>query len=288
MQVQYIEDITTFYDFSVKDVCLGFFDGVHVGHQSLISKFLKSSNDKKYVITFEDHISKKPITSLDQKLNIFTTLGVTNVLILKATNFTKTKEEFINFLENINVSNIFVGSDYKFGLNANGNVDDLSEYFKVEVLKFACLNELKVSSSDIRLHIRAGEFDLVHEKLGREYELCGEVLYGKQIGRTINFPTANLSTNCILPENGIYITSTTVCGKIYPSVTNIGVRPSIIDDNQITVETYIIDFDQEIYGYEIQVSFKKKIREEMKFESLGELKNQIQKDLKKTREYYGN
>lgn len=287
MSVIYIEDIDNFKDDVEKEVCIGLFDGVHIGHQKLISEFLKSSSNG-YLITFAEHKNKELMIPAKKKIELLNKLGAKKIYVLSPKNFKKNKDEFINFLENINTKKIVVGSDFKFGNNATGNVEDLRKKFNVNIVEFFLFDDNKISSSTIRASIKKGQMENVQKMLGYPYQITGEVVYGKQIGRTIDFPTANIISNQIVPKQGIYITRTTIYGKIYQSVTNIGSRPSIQDDDIISIETHILDFNEDIYGVEISVDFIKRIRGEIKFENLEQLKQQIKKDIKKVEEFYGN
>lgn len=270
------------------DVTIGFFDGVHLGHKALINTLEKSSN-KKVIITFEHHPTKSNLMSLDEKIYLLSKFDVDELIVISllGSNQKVTAEQFIEFLKKICVKTISVGADFRFGFKASGDVSMLEQNFKVNICEFAKIDGEKISSMKIREALSAGNIDLCNSLLGRDYQITGKVVQGDQIGRTINFPTANIESEIYLPSNGVYATITLIENKIYNSVTNIGRRPTV-NGTEDRIETHILDFNEDLYGKKITVMFKKKLRNEQKFSSLEELKKAITNDIEKVEDYYGN
>lgn len=266
-------------------VALGSFDGVHIGHQKVL-KSLNYSSGKKLVISFKN-LSNNNIFTVDENLleiqNVVN--DETDILSIELNDRNKkiSKEDFILFLKKLNIKNIFVGSDYRFGYKASGNNDDLQEHFKVHIIEFVKENNSKVSSTNIRDELLKGNIKCVNEKLNKNYYILGEVIYGKQIGREINFPTVNIKPQKICPKNGVYKSKVLIDDQYYDSITNVGVKPTL-GENEKLIETHIFDFDKEIYGKLIKVEFIDYIRNEEKFSSINDLKIQIKKDISKVKE----
>lgn len=203
-------------------------------------------------------------------------------------------EEFVvNILKNkLNIKLAVAGHDYRFGYKGEGDIPLLKEFgkkygFKVVVIPpITCDGEI-ISSTSIRQSIISGNLETAYKLLGRNYSIIAEVVNGRRVGNTIGFPTANIHPEkfLVLPHNGVYITKTLLNGKLYNSMTNVGYNPTFEDVKQITVETHIMDFNQDIYGKKIEVFFLKKIRDEKKFNNVEELVNQITKDMKIARDY---
>ncbi len=290
MEVKYIEDISKFMAESNEliDVTIGFFDAVHIGHQKLIKK-LESSSRKKVVITFDRHPNKQSIMSIADKVDLLSTFKIDAIYVLKLDNLNKklSKEEFIDFLTIINVNEIIVGQDFKFGENALGDVEALRQSFSVQVISFVEENGKKISSTNIRKIIENGDLEGYFEQTRRNYKISGIVVKGNQIGRTIDFPTANIETSSQVIKPGVYVTRVYIESKSYQAVTNVGYRPTI-GGEKIQIESNIFDFNDIIYSKQISVEFLKLIRFEKKFNSLEELKAQIKRDKLIAKEYYGN
>ena len=213
-------------------------------------------------------------------------MGVDYVIIfsLNESNKHLSPSEFNNFLKKLNINKILVGPDFHYGSKASGDIKDLEKEFKVEVIDFLCDGNHKLSSRDIREALDHGNLEIVKQILGRDYHVYGVVVKGDQLGRTIGFPTANLECECYLPHQGVYVTKTEINGKIYPSITNIGIRPTI-STNELRNETHVLNFEGNLYGEKIKVFFTEKMREEIKFKDLDELQKQIKIDVEKRRSY---
>lgn len=279
-------------------VALGSFDGLHKGHLTLINKVVelsKKNDGLSMVYTFKNHPleiideSKAPkvIMDNDEKLNILEKEGINISCLVK---FDKKfmliePEEFIReIIEKFNVKAIVVGFNYKFGFKNKGDVNllrDLSEKLNFDLYVMSALEDegVVISSTFIRGLIKDGEINRATELLTRPYSIKGEVIHGKQLGRTIGFPTANLNitANTVLPAMGVYYTNVELDGEIYRGITSVGNNPTV-NGKTITVETNILDFSGDIYGKEIRVYFIERMRGNVKFNSLDELKNQLKSD----------
>jgi riboflavin kinase / FMN adenylyltransferase len=286
---------------------LGNFDGLHIGHMALINTVIKESKLNSLdsvVYTFTKHpenILRKSlftplITTESKKMEL---LGETSLNHLY---FDEFDEEFSRMSPEVFVREVLVGRlkmklavagfDYKFGYKGQGDIDLLKELgkkylFKTIVIPPIKINNEVVSSTKIRQHITKGDMDQVFKLLGRHYSITAEVISGRRVGNTIGFPTANINPEnyLILPQKGVYITRTQLKEKLYCSMTNIGYNPTFENQDTLSVETHIIDFEGDIYGDKIEVFFLKKLRNEKKFSSVGELVNQIKIDMQKVREF---
>lgn len=279
-------------------IALGSFDGLHVGHLSLIYKVVElaeNNNGKSMVFTFKNHPksfideanSPKLLIDNKKKTEVLNKNGI-DIVCFKEFDYEFMKmspKEFVEFLVlKYNAKGIVVGFNYKFGYKNLGNIELLKELqkqygYELYVMEACSYKEEVVSSTRIRKAISDGDVLEASKMLNRPYSLIGEVIDGRKIGRTIGFPTANLKydKNFILPGIGVYYTNIKVNNKIYKAITSVGSNPTV-DGKKITVETYILDFNKDIYGEIVEVSFIKKIRNEKKFKGLEQLKAQIEKD----------
>lgn len=279
-------------------IALGSFDGLHVGHLSLIYKVVdvaKNNSGKSMVFTFKNHprafINKenapKLLMSNERKIEL---LEINKVDIVCFKEFDDefmqiTPKEFIEYLIfTYNAKGFVVGFNFKFGYKNLGDVELLRELqneygYELCVMEPCTYKNEVISSTRIRKALEAGEVSDAYEMLSIPYSLSGEVVHGRQIGRTIGFPTANLKYDekFVLPKIGVYYTNIKVNNNIYKGITSVGKNPTV-EGKSLTVETYILDFNEDIYGKEIEVSFIKKIRDEKKFNGLEELKEQLEKD----------
>ncbi|MBD7910458.1 MULTISPECIES: bifunctional riboflavin kinase/FAD synthetase [Clostridium] len=283
---------------NISYIALGSFDGLHKGHLTLIRKLVDLAKDNKgkgIVYTFKNHPrtlvkSKSTPKLLLDNLSKEEILKEKNVDLVYFQQFTEefmknTPEEFIKFLiDKFNIKGIVVGFNYRFGYKNTGDVEllqKLSHKYDLElhVMEPCKFEEEVVSSTRIRDEILKGNLEKANKMLTREYFLRGKVIYGRQIGRTIGFPTANLgySEAALLPKEGVYYTNVILKNKKYKGITSIGNNPTV-NGKTITVETFILDFDGDIYGEEIKVCFIERIRDNSKFNSINELKDQLNKD----------
>jgi riboflavin kinase/FMN adenylyltransferase len=286
-----------------KKVCLaiGFFDGVHLGHQQIIRQTISDARQHDalaLVVTFDKHPNsivapeKVPplIYSLPQKLRAIESLGVDALLLIQFDQkFSEQPGEvFIHSLvcELGKIHSICVGADFVFGNKRSGDVALLKKLggelnFFVHGLAAVSLDGEIVSSTRIRETIGAGNLDSASQMLGRPYAISGKVVAGDKLGRTLNFPTANLEvTGRLLPSNGVYSAVTKLNGQFYHAALNIGFRPTIaLAKPQLRVEAYLLDFNGDLYGVELDLEIGKKLRDEQKFSSVKELQEQINRDV---------
>lgn len=279
-------------------VTIGNFDGLHYGHKALIKKAVecsKKKNIKSIVFTFENHpvnyfgkYSVKNIIGDDDKIKKLNKLGIDMMVNIPFDEeMTKiSAEDFAKKIlkEKLGAKQVIVGHDFTFAKNKEGDTKLLkilgNKYnFKVDVVSPVKINDIRVSSTYIRTLIAEGSVDKVKEYLGRNYQLEGEVIKCKQIGRTIGFPTANIKIEdeILIPKCGIYATKVYIDDEMYFGATNIGYNPTVNGKN-LSVETHILDFDEEIYGKNLKLEFLERIRDEKKFESLENLKLQLKND----------
>ena len=284
-------------------VCLaiGFFDGVHLGHQQIIRQTITDARQHEaiaLVITFDCHPNaivaphRVPplVYSLPQKLRAIESLGADWLLLIR---FDKafsdqTGEAFIRALARDlpQVQSLCVGANFLFGHKRTGNVDLLKKLgaelkFVVHGLAAVSLDGKAVSSTRIREAIRLGNLDPASQMLGRAYSVAGKVIRGDGLGQKLGFPTANLDAAALaLPPNGVYAVHAEVRGKRQRAVLNIGHRPTLLSPTpQLRVEAHLIDFVGDLYDQELEVTFVDKLRPEKKFPSLAELRNQIARDI---------
>ena len=281
-------------------VTIGNFDGIHKGHQVLIEKateYAKKNNVISTVFTFNNHPvnyfkpnSIKNIITNNDKIKILKTMGVDYIINIPFDEY-MTKISGYDFVKDILIDKlgakkIIVGHDFTFARNKEGNIDLLKELskkngFLLEIVNPVKIDDIRISSSYIRKLILDGKVEDARKYLGRNYKLSGEVIHSKKLGRTRGFPTANISIdeNIIIPKVGIYATKVYVNGTIYYGATNVGYNPTV-NGNKLSIETNILEFNDDIYGKIITIEFLERIRDEKKFNGIEELKEQLQKDTK--------
>ncbi|WP_303857802.1 bifunctional riboflavin kinase/FAD synthetase [Aminicella lysinilytica] len=288
-------------------VALGNFDGVHLGHQRLIKEavdYAAEKGVKSAVFTFSNHPKDllpkakkvKNILYKNEKAEIIASLGVDYLFEIPFTKAIMTMDP-VYFIDHIlinrfNMKAAFCGFNYRFGLEAAGNPDVLRnvgtdrgfEVFEMDPYK---IKGNIVSSSLIRTLIASGQVEQCKTYMGRNYEIGGEVVVGNRLGRKLGFPTSNLviDTSMVTPPNGVYVTFCDYNGVKYPSVTNVGNKPTIGHFNK-NVETHIFDFDKELYGKKIIVEFLKKTRDEVQFDNIKDLSEQIVRDCREAKIYH--
>lgn len=275
---------------------LGFFDSVHLGHISLLEKvkeFSSSLNAEATVFTLSTNpkLSKnneKQVFTFNERLNSFETLNIKNVMFSPFNeNFRKLSGlEFIDkLLENFNIKAIVCGKDFKFGKNAKWDAQFLKAYLKeknihVEILNFYKYNGEKLSTTFIRNLIQDGDLTQANKLLTIPYFIESKVINQKGRGKTFGMPTANmqLDNTKIYPPEGVYASTIKIDGKEYPSVTNIGIKPTF-KDNDYAIESHIMNFDGNIYEKTVKLTIIKKLRNIEQFENVESLKKQIKKDI---------
>ena len=282
-------------------IALGVFDGVHLGHQKLIKLTVDKAgkNDGiSMVVTFDPHpdIIINPgsnvflLTTLEERINLIKELGVDAFLIIKFNKMMSKMppEDFISriLVDSLQVKELFVGFNYKFGFQGKGNTDILREYskfykFKTNILKPISVNNTIISSTRIKDYISLGKIEKAKKLLGHDFTISGRVISGKGRGRKLlNFATANIETpsDKIIPLNGVYLVEIEIDRKKYYGLMNIGIKPTF-KESERTIEVHIMNFNKEIYNKKVAVNMLEKIREEKYFKHPGLLKKQIEDDI---------
>lgn len=290
-----------FPDLKFAVVTGGMYDGVHKAHRIILSRLQEIAalhNGETVVLTFwphprmvvsDDSQDLELLSTIDEKIELLEKIGIDHLLILPFTRaFSELSgEEYIQkiLVESIGVRKLVIGYDHRFGRNREGNFEFLQCHcdrfgFDVEEIPRQEIDALAVSSSRIRSALKAGQVHEANELLGRAYSLTGTVVKGKQLGRTIGFPTANIQLSAaykLVPANGVYVIRATYQELHLSGILNIGVRPTV-DGTSRTIEAHLFDFDKEIYGELLSVEFVEYIRPEQKFEGLQQLVAQINRD----------
>ncbi|QZY56799.1 bifunctional riboflavin kinase/FAD synthetase [Crassaminicella profunda] len=289
-------------------VALGNFDGVHIGHQTLIIKLVeacKKKGLKSVVYTFKNHPrtltsrngAPKKIISFEKKIRLLGRLGVDYMVCVDFDDYQRSlsPEKFVKEIlkDQLKMSYGVVGFNYHFGYKAQGNTELLYELkekydYELMIVKAIKIQDEVVSSTKIREIIKEGNIPKVNLFLGRNYSISGKVVHGNGIGKELlGFPTANIdiSKNHILPSSGVYFTKCIVDNKIYNSITNIGYKPTIGSET-ISVEPHILNFTGNLYNQEIKIIFYQKSRDEVKFNNTQELIQQIHKDVEKAKKFF--
>jgi riboflavin kinase / FMN adenylyltransferase len=283
---------------------IGNFDGIHLGHQEILKRLVSKSKKMglpslvvSFSVTPETFFGrpKARLSSFRDKHLFLKSMGVNKHLLIR---FNKDFSElsapyFINqiLVEKIGVKHLFIGDDFRFGKDRLGDFSMLKaasheNNYTIEKLNSVLLDSQRVSSSAIRNFLTNGNFDRAEKFLGRPFSISGKVAHGDKLGRTIGFPTANISIHRKLsPVLGVYSVLIKLKSQIYSGVCNVGKRPTL-GGSKTLLEVFIFDFDEVIYGEHVTVIFKQKCREEKKFESFDELKKQIKKDVEKSRLFF--
>ena len=266
---------------------IGFFDGVHPAHTALLQETVRLSKELGAVpalFTFSSLSSKEcaPISTVDDRLSAFAKLGIEAVFIA---DFASVKDlspkDFINDIlcTSCGACAAVCGFNFHFGQGAEGDAAFLKACLPFSsIVPEVKKNGVTVSSSRIRALLLEGDVGGAADLLGSPYTVRGTVMHGKALGRTLGFPTANISTPLLLPKNGVYETRATVNGKSYPAMTDVGNRPTVEGQGERRTETHILGFDGDLYGKEISVSFLRRLRDEITFESKDALLKQLKKD----------
>tara|TARA_B100001287_G_scaffold39863_1_gene29018 strand:- start:26060 stop:26992 length:933 start_codon:yes stop_codon:yes gene_type:complete len=284
-------------------VTVGTFDGVHLGHQKILSrlkKLAKKNNGETVLLTFDPHPRKvlfknhnlKLINSLDEKIKILEKLKLDHLVVQPFTkSFSKlSAKEYVEELlvKKLNTKTLVIGYDHHFGNDRKGNIELLKKLqttyqYQLEEITAHEIDEIKISSTKIRQAIETGNVKLVYDYSGNHLQFSGKIIKGDGIGKTIDYPTANIELIChdkIIPLNGVYAIKCQINEKNVCGVMNIGCRPTINENNKISIECHLFNWTQDIYNQILHVKVVERIRSEIKFKDLDNLKKQIQKDIK--------
>jgi len=289
-------------------IALGFFDGLHIGHTVLIKRCVACARERGLsadIFTFRDHPKNvmggetliPRLMNESDKLKGFYDLGVDRVFDFEFSDdfHLMTPEDFAGELlkEAFSAEIVFCGFNFRFGADASGDPEMLTELglaygFETKILDPVYVSDRIVSSSLIRRCINSGEVEPAGRLLGRDYALRGVVEKGRGLGRTFRFPTANFfpDDSMTLPAYGVYVTETQIDGENHPSITNIGVAPTLREFNAVRVESHLLDRDISLYGKKIKVFFKKMLRPEMRFANEEALKRRMAADAEQARQYF--
>lgn len=280
---------------------MGTFDGVHIGHRKILEKVTQNTENSEYeslVLTFFPHprmvlqgqSDVKLLNTISEKIDLLEKIGIQNLVIHPFDeSFSRlTAEEFVKdvLVDQFHIQKIIIGHDHRFGKNRTANIDDLVTFgkqynFEVEQISVQEIKDVSISSTKIRKALTEGNMALANEYLGYDYFLTGTILKGKQLGRTIGFPTANLQIEedyKLIPRNGAYVVKSTINQKTVFGMMNIGFNPTL-GEGKLSIEIHYFDFDADLYDQKIAVSLLAYLRPEQKFDSVTLLKKQLEKDM---------
>ncbi len=290
---------------------LGTFDGVHIGHKKILERVTQNTDPEasggkceSLVLTFFPHprmvlqgqSDVKLLNTISEKIELLEMMGIQNLVIHPFDEiFSKlTAQEFVKtvLVDRFDIKKIIIGHDHRFGRNRSANIDDLitfgKEYgFEVEQISVQEIKEVSISSTKIRNALTEGNMALANEYLGYDYFLTGTIIKGKQLGRTIGFPTANLQIEedyKLIPRNGAYVVKSSINQKTVFGMMNIGFNPTM-DGENLSVEIHYFDFEADLYEQKISVSILEYLRPEQKFDSVHLLKEQLEKDKETALDY---
>lgn len=300
-----IRNISEFPKLDNVVVTNGTFDGCHIGHQKILSQLKESAkaiNGKTVVLTYWPHprivLGKeddnfKLLYTIEERIKILEEYEIDYLVIL---NFTKefanqTSDEFINniIIKGLNTSKLIIGYNHRFGKNREGGFDYLTQNknkfpFEIEEISKQVIDDEGVSSTKIRQALQNGEIKTANSYLEKSFSLSGKVVFGMQLGRKLQYPTANIdieTNNKIIPKDGVYVVQVHIDNRIFGGMMNIGFKPTV-DSKKQTIEVHIFNFDEYIYGKYIEIDFIERLRDEQKFNSIEELKNQLDLDKEKS------
>ncbi len=307
-QLKIFNSIDSFQSNKNTIVTIGTFDGVHIGHQKIIERLIENAKNRggeSTILTFfphprmvlQDQNEIQLLNTIEERTNLLKKTGLDNLIIHPFDkSFSRlTAEEFVKniLVDTLKLEKIIIGHDHRFGRNRTANIDDLIEFgekygFEVEQISAQEIQEASVSSTKIRIAIAEGDIELANQYLGYRYFLTGTVQKGKQLGRTIGFPTANLKIEenyKLIPRQGVYIVESDLNGiKVY-GMMNIGTNPTF-NESTLSVEIHFLDFNSDLHDQKLQISIHKYLRTEQKFDSVHHLKEQLEKDRNQTMAYF--
>lgn len=287
-------------------LALGFFDGVHLGHQKLIKRAREVADQKKLrlvVMTFDRHPKEiyenkknfKYLETLEEKADKMAELGVDYLAVMPFTKeFSQIRaQDFVdNVIVKLNADTVVAGFDYTYGPKEIANMDRLPDYakrrFDIVVMPKQIFAGKKIGSTEIRQAIKDGNMELAYKLMGHHYVMSGIVGHGKRNGHMLGFPTANLiwADHKVIPKIGVYATKTEIDGKWYDSMTSVGYNVTIGQEKKIYIESNLFDFDEDVYDKPMKIKWYKYTRGEIKFANLDELKKQLEKDQEEIKAYF--
>ncbi len=282
-------------------VALGNFDGVHIGHRRVIDAAVSAAKEseggiKSAVWCFAENPKNftENLTTSEEKAEIFKSLGADYVIFedFEAVRELSPQEFVLDYLKNLPAATVFCGFNFRFGKNAAGNIETLVGFseksgISAKALPAVTVDTIPVSSTVIRALIKEGDMEKAEKLLGRPFSVTAEVIHGRHLGNTLGFPTINQNFEKVkaIPRHGVYFTETEIDGDIFPSVSNVGARPTV-SGKHVRLETHVIDFQDDLYGKTLKVSFKKFCRPEKKFSSEEELRLAVLADLDSAKAYF--
>ncbi len=290
-------------------VTIGTFDGLHHGHQQILNKVVNRAQVEDLttvLLTFFPHPRMvlqpdhdlKMITTIEERVELVASHGIEHMIIHPfSKEFSRTSaHEYVKkiLVDQLNAAVVVIGYDHHYGRNRSANIDDLRKdaaAYGFEIIEISKeeVDEVAVSSTKVRAAINEGHIEIANQYLNRPFSLKGKVIKGKQIGRTINYPTANLhipQSYKLVPKAGVYVTSSILNGNTVYGMTNIGTNPTIdAMDGSLKIETYYLDFHSDLYEHDVELFFHKRLRDEARFNSLDELKASMSQDEQQARNY---
>lgn len=292
---------------SAKVITIGTFDGIHIGHQKILKKVVKLAKRQNLVpvvltlfphprMVLQKDDSIRLLNTIEERIELLKSHGIKEVIVKK---FTKdfanlSAKDYVKqiLVDELNTKQIVIGYDHHFGKNRSANINDLKEFanlydFKVEEISAQDLKDVTVSSTKIRTALNQGEVDLANSYLGYNFFITGTVIKGKGLGRTIDFPTANINitaTYKLIPRDGVYVVKSKIDNKTVFGMMNIGSNPTV-DGKMRSIEVHFFNFNNDIYNTELKIEFLKRLRSEQKFENLEALKMQLKKDMTNASHY---
>lgn len=284
-------------------VTIGTFDGVHIGHSAILKRLVETAKKEdldSVVLTFfphprmvlQQHSEISLLNTIDERAQLLEKTGLEHLVIHQFTHaFSRlTALEYVRdiLVNGLKAKKIIIGYDHRFGRNRTANIENLKEFgltygFEVEEISAKELDDVTISSTKIRNALNAGDIETANSYLGYNYMLTGKIEKGKALGRTINYPTANLKLKekyKLIPKNGVYVVASIIEGKKIFGITSIGTNPTV-GGKKRTIETHFLNFNKDLYGKEITIEFLKHIRDEETFDSIEELRQEIEIDEKK-------
>ncbi len=279
-------------------ITIGTFDGVHVGHKKIIKNLIEKSDGlSTMLLTFFPHprmvlqqdASIKLINTIDERIQLLSETGLDNLIVYPfSKEFSRlTAKDFVRdlLIDRLNLKKIIIGYDHRFGRNRTANIDNLREFgatfdFEVAEIQAKEIDDVTISSTKIRKALNEGDIKTANAYLGYEFMLTGIVTSGRGLGKTINFPTANIhikETYKLIPKQGVYVIKSIIENRTVFGMMNIGMNPTVEGKKQ-TIEVHFFDFNDDIYNKNIQVLLLGRLRDEQKFDSVAHLQEQLQKD----------